>query len=219
MKTFKILSLAFLTLGFFVSCEQSEDMGNLQQNKTTQVSNKGDTELDFRGKHSIPFKADFYTIRRYLEDNPEDCLLGIYSPVICNEDPFLDFNLQCGGGQGTHLGNFNVVMSFCGTGFGYKNGTGVFVAANGDQLRIKIPYVLNENGEPESVVGHVIPIGHPHYEAWFNDPFIFDGGTGRFEGATGQGVVESYVDIFDDDGNYLPYHQTDHSWTGTLILN
>ena len=28
----------------------------------------------------------------------------------------------------------------------------------------------------------------------------------------------SFVDLFDDEGNYIPEHQTDHEWTGTLIL-
>ncbi len=226
MRTFKILFLAFLSFGVFIACEQPSDVEDLKKAEPiTETLEIDDTEIDFRGKKGKPFKANFYTIRRYLEnappgceDNPQDCLLDIYEPVVCDEDPFLDFNLQCGGGQGTHLGNFNAVLSFCGAGFDYKNGTGIFVAANGDQLWIKAPYILNENGEPVSVVGHVIPIEHPHYEARFNDPFIFAGGTGRFKGATGQGMTDSYVDLFDDNGNFLCDHQTDHKWTGTLIL-
>ena len=47
---------------------------------------------------------------------------------------------------------------------------------------------------------------------------MFNGGTGRFEGATGSGYTDSYVGLFDDEGNFIPEHQTDHEWTGTLIL-
>jgi len=59
---------------------------------------------------------------------------------------------------------------------------------------------------------------HSFYEAYFRDPFEFTGGTGRFEGASGHGMTNSFVDLFDDDGNFIPEHKTDHEWTGKLIL-
>ena len=101
-------------------------------------------------------------------------------------------------------------MSFCGAGLAYKNGEGSFVAANGDELYFWVP-------SPDSI-GHIIPYDHPFYEFQFQDPFMFNGGTGRFEGATGSGYTDSYVDLFDDDGNFILEHRTDHEWTGTLIL-
>ena len=99
---------------------------------------------------------------------------------------------------------------FCGAVLDYKNGEGVFVAANGDELYFNVP----SPGE----VGHVLLFDHPFYEAMFQDPFSFIGGTGRFEGASGGGYTNSFVDLFDDDGNFIPEHQTDHKWTGTLIM-
>lgn len=155
---------------------------------------------DGAGLVSIPFKSDFYTKRDY--SNTGD--------GFCTEDPFLAFNYQVGGGNGTHLGKFVVTMGFCGDALDYKNGTGVFTAANGDELYVKIP--------SEGEVGHVIPFVHPLYEAYFQDPFSFNGGTGRFKDATGGGWTNSFVDLFDDEGNFIPEHRTDHEWTGTLIL-
>ena len=144
------------------------------------------------------FKADFYTLRNYD------------SVGICTEDPYISFNYQVGEGNGTHLGRFTTTMSFCGAGFEYKNGVGVFVAANGDELYFWIP----SPGE----VGYIIPYVHPVYDFQFQDPFTFNGGSGRFEGTSGGGYTNSFVDLFDDDGNFIPEHRTDHEWTGTLIL-
>ena len=101
-------------------------------------------------------------------------------------------------------------MQFCGANLDYKNGEGVFVAANGDELYFNIP--------SDGVVGHILPYEHDLYEFQFQDPFMFTGGTGRFEGASGGGMTNSFVDLFDADGNFIPEHQTDHEWTGTLIF-
>ena len=146
------------------------------------------------------FKARFYTKRDYSETGDG----------FCTEDPFLNFNYQVGGGNGTHLGKFDIVISFCGNdGFDYKNGEGTFTAANGDELYVLIP--------SEGVIGHILPIVHPKYELFFETPFELNGGTGRFEGVTGNGITESYVDLFDDEGNFILEHQTDHVWTGTIV--
>ena len=65
----------------------------------------------------------------------------------------------------------------------------------------------------------------PFYEAWFKDPFTITGGTGRFEGASGSGYTDSYVDLFGSDSswaefpfNVYPDHRTDHVWTGELTF-
>lgn len=154
---------------------------------------------------SKPFKAHFYTKRDYSNE--------AQGPIHCTDDTYSTFNYQVGEGEATHLGHFTTTMEFCGAGFHYNNLVGTFVAANGDELYIRFD---------EGVVGEVKLYGEedrvPPYEAHFEDPFIFDGGTGRFEGATGEGMTNSKVDLFDDDGNFIPEHQTDHIFTGTLVL-
>jgi hypothetical protein len=79
----------------------------------------------------------------------------------------------------------------------YDNGFGILTAANGDVLYLEIS-------------GAVLPTDHPNYDFEFKDPFHFTGGTGRFAGASGEGMTDSFVDRSDD--------RTDHEWIGTLVL-
>jgi hypothetical protein len=203
MKTVKKLCVTILCLMLVGACEDSLDEQSLsddQQNEIMSIQSK--KSKGHKDMIKIPFKAKFFTTRSY-EDGGEG---------KCTEDPYLGFNLQVGGGKGTHLGKFTTTMWFCGAGFDYKNGEGVFIAANGDELHFYVP-------SPEEV-GHVLPVEivHPLYEFYFQDPFSFNGGTGRFEGATGGGYTDSFVDLFDDEGEFIPEHRTDHKWTGTLML-
>ena len=194
MKTLKDQFTMFIFLTLLGACNQSgeEHISPIPD----EFSNAHQT------MRTMPFKAEFYTKRSYDDDGEGKC----------SDDPYLGFNLQIGEGNATHLGKFTTTMWFCGAGFDYKNGEGVFVAANGDELYFKVPAT--------DEVGHVLPLPYedPVYEFYFQDPFEFVGGTGRFEGASGGGVTDSYVDLFDDDGNFIPEHQTDHTWTGLLIL-
>lgn len=201
MKTIKLFCIAIMSLMFFTACENSSDELILDE-ELLQMEKSESLYLKNRNEVHKPFKADFYTNRDYSNEG-----VG-----FCTEDPYLAFNYQVGGGNATHLGNFTTTMGFCGSDLDYANGEGVFVAANGDELYIKIP--------AEGEIGHVLPLpyAHPLYEFYFQDPFSFAGGTGRFEGASGGGMTESYVDLFDDAGNFIPEHRTDHKWTGTLIL-
>jgi hypothetical protein len=73
----------------------------------------------------------------------------------------------------------------------------IFTAANGDEL-------WTSGG------GEIEPTDKPGYAFEFLDPFEFEGGTGRFEGASGSGVTESYVPA---SGGPV-----DHYWSGTLVL-
>jgi len=203
MKTLKFLFPGLIVLGMVAACELTSEEISIENTilaDNIQTENLGSSGDPGGGMIKVPFKAKFFTKRSFEDD-------GIGK---CTEDPFFDFNLQIGGGQGTHLGKFNVSLWFCGAGLDYKNGEGVFVAANGDELYFNVP----SPGE----VGHVLLFDHPFYEAMFQDPFSFIGGTGRFEGASGGGYTNSFVDLFDDDGNFIPEHQTDHKWTGTLIM-
>lgn len=202
MKALKTFFIVIMSLTMFTTCDESAN-DQLFENDQLQHKNNND-EYNAKTNHSvtIPFKATFYTKRDYSNSGEG----------FCTEDPFLTFNYQVGKGQGTHLGRFETTMSFCGAGFSYANGTGEFIAANGDTLYIAIP--------SEGDIGLVkfLTYDDPLYEAEFQDPFSFIGGTGRFEGASGGGMTNSFVDLLDDDGNFIPEHRTDHQWTGVLII-
>ena len=190
MKTSNVYILVLIAfLGVSISCEKAMLYGPFHHKN--------------KGERSLPFKAEFYTKRNY------DVVIG-----TCNEDPYLEYNYQLGEGTATHLGKITAELFFCGNGLDYKNGEGVFVAANGDELYVTAP-------APDEI-GHVLPLPYvdPLYEFYFQDPFTFVGGTGRFEGASGGGFMDSYVDLFvdGDPDQFIDEHQTDHVWTGTLIL-
>lgn len=197
MKTLKLIGITIIGMILLFACEKQNDdiLSEEALLKTNLESRYGKTN----GTLELPFKASFYTKRDYsIEDE---------GPSYCTQDPYLGFNYQVGEGEATHLGHFSVTIKFCGAGFDYTNGDGVLVAANGDELYIGL-----------IEIGHILPYEHPLYELQFQDPFIFTGGTGRFEGASGGGMTASFVDLLDDEGNFLPEHQTDHYWSGTLIL-
>lgn len=176
-----------------------------QKDNSIEPENQVDQTLHLRSSdsHEVPFKAKFFT--RFVAENLNE--------VNCTNPDLPNSNYQAGNGTGTHLGAFNTVITFCGgENLVYGEATGYFEAANGDRLFVKIN------------LGQVIPITEPHpiYEAYFQDPFEFCDGTGRFEGASGGGMTDSYVDLWNEEypfpGPPIPDHKTDHVWRGTLIL-
>ncbi len=108
-------------------------------------------------------------------------------------------NVQIGSGSETTVGNFEVRMSFCVdvTTFEYAEALGVLTATNGDELYL-------------DASGQVVPTTKEGYDLEFKDPFTIIGGTGKFAGATGNGMTESYVN--------MTTNRTDHIWKGTLLL-
>jgi hypothetical protein len=180
-------------LGAVYACETPSEPGAAGLQATETVA------LDRRAAVAVPFKAHAYTD-----------LVSLVPDPACGAPPrFL--NTQAGEGEGTHLGRFTVVFTFCvdatdllddgvltpGESLPYDNGVGMIVAANGDELYL-------------SVAGAVLPTDRAGYDFEFQDPFTFTGGTGRFEDAGGQGTTDSYVIQAED--------RTDHAWTGWLTF-
>ncbi len=113
--------------------------------------------------------------------------------------PMNFLNVQQGEGNEPTVGNFTTTISFCvnPNDFTYGNSEASFIDDNGDELFL-------------DVSGQVVPSTQPGYDLEFKDPFTIIGGTGRFEGATGSGTTESYV-----NGTT---NRTDHIWSGTIRL-
>jgi hypothetical protein len=162
---------------------------------TLEAAMLGSSDDPGAGLVTIPFKASFYTVETDL--------------VLDGCGPGIAINTQEGTGTGTHLGRLHTKMVFCfdlnpGPTFGSYSfvpgpDNGYFMAANGDQLWISVT---------DGVVIFDPSLG-PKYVAYFQDPFDVMGGTGRFEGATGGGMINSLVGA---DG------QTDHHWTGEITV-
>ena len=119
----------------------------------------------------------------------------------CGEPPIFLIK-QDGEGTDQTLGDFTFASQFCnnfatGEYFGGPSAFGYFDFENGDRLNVK-------------TTGQVVPSTEPGYDLMFQSPIIIDGGSGRFEGATGSGMTNSFVN--------LEASRTDHTWTGTIIL-
>ena len=136
---------------------------------------------------TVDFEADFFTVLVSFEEDA-----GCTAPKN-----FL--NTQQGSGSATLVGNFTTQLTFCvnPATFEYENVQGSLVAENGDEMFI--------TGE-----GQVVPTEKEGYDLEFMDPFTITGGTGQFEGASGSGMTESYVN--------MTTGQTDHVWTGKLTV-
>ena len=108
-------------------------------------------------------------------------------------------NVQEGSGSEATVGNFTTTITFCvdPATLEYGDSEASFVAENGDELFL-------------DVSGQVVPSTEPGYDLEFKDPFTIIGGTGRFEGATGSGMTNSFVSN--------ATQRTDHVWKGTITL-
>ena len=153
------------------------------------------------GTVAIPFKARFETS---LVSNVPNAACGTGA-----RPHYL--NTQAGEGQATGLGQMTWNGAFCqditdlldgvhpGDMVPWQSlGHMIFTAANGDEL-------WTTGG------GDIVPTDKPGYLFEFLDPFVFVGGTGRFEGASGSGMTESYV----PETAGAP---VEHYWSGTLVL-
>jgi len=137
---------------------------------------------------TMDFNADFYTDLFSLAEDSINC-----------SSPRTFLNVQVGSGFETTVSNFNVRITFCVdvTTFEYDEVSGIMTAENGDKLYL-------DGG------GQVVPTTKEGYDLEFKDPFTIIGGTGKFAGATGGGMTESYVN--------MTTGRTDHLWTGTITL-
>jgi hypothetical protein len=99
-----------------------------------------------------------------------------------------------GDGSATHLGSYTVQLSFCARPGGIlDDGLGTFVAANGDLLHLTF--------EGTSAFA-------PPFTLNFTSYALFTGGTGRFDGASGQAMVTGSLDVRTGAG--------DGAWEGML---
>jgi hypothetical protein len=129
-----------------------------------------------------PFKMVEYG---YVIDEGPD---GVDCPVI---------KVEAGGdGNATHMGLVSITRTHCfdiaadqPISDGYWEAEG----ANGDKIwgsyaGVLVPTEFGENGPIRGTI---------------TSPFTIDGGTGRFEGATGEGVTTSDYDMVADEGEFV----------------
>ena len=204
MKTLRLLFIIGGLTCMLSACEDEHYL--LSENNVTELNLQAKTAKDVE----LPFKAKLFT------GQAEDALTEICS--FTSQTDFWALEHQVGGGNATHLGNFNVDLHFCfhivlddqglpniEGGFGEYNGAEgveepIIEAANGDRLFVEF-----------REAGRLVPIQNENYNFEFDDVWYITGGTGRFENASGQFVGHGMVR---KDGT-----GTDHDWEGTINLN
>jgi hypothetical protein len=196
------LSILFIfALIFFTSCSLDTNMnGEYSDGLFTP-----DMHINKKDK-KVPFKAKFYSVKTETEEYEDYCTSTPQWP-----GPNYQTGNRCG--TATHLGLISVDIIFCGGPAGedgkapYGNGFGKLIASNGDELHFFI----------EEGFVQIDPGFEPPYDAHFQTPFIISGGTGKFTNASGSGVTDSKVDLFDENG-YIEKHRTDHIFTGIMTF-
>ena len=138
-------------------------------------------------KTTHPIELSFYTDLVSLEPDSVTCQL-----------PMGLRNKQAGSGSSIKYGGIAVDIAFCMNpdNFEYGNSTGKIVTETGDEIHI-------------DVSGQVLPTEKEGYDLEFKDTFRIVGGTGQFEGASGNGITDSYVN--------METNRTDHVWRGKII--
>lgn len=201
MKPIKHLGLILISLSMVFACDREA----MQDSIVPQGSNTV-TPRSSHNSRALPFRANFYT------DLDIPAIVG--GEKICTDPVFDSPNVQTGEGNALHLGRFSTKLKFCGELITnptpeeqaaglfarYSEVEGYFEAANGDLLFIGL-----------SGIGEIYLSNNPGYDLEFSDDFTIEGGTGRFEGATGEMTSSSYVN--------LSTQRTDHVWTGTITLD
>ena len=135
------------------------------------------------------FEATFFTD---LESITPDSL-------TCSS-PMTHRNIQVGEGSELNLGSFTTIMAFCVNveDNSYGNIDAFMANSSGDTIFL-------DGG------GKVIPTTTKEgYDMEFKDPFTIIGGTGKFSGATGSGITDSYVNA--------ETNRTDHIWKGSITI-
>ena len=190
MKTLVKILIFVACLGFVISCSKSDEfVENSPELKKAEVM------------VTVPFEANF---------------IGEYVNFIVGPDAGCEVDYNCRvfvdfQGNATHLGKMHGSFEFCACGPDdpdvegpdnkYLPSESYMVAANGDSLFISCWGTVVDGRTPD----------HPEYvTSWWRDEFVILGGTGRFEGASGEGMTDDYNSSLDPNSH--------HHWTGTITM-
>lgn len=192
MKTFKLLFLIGILCSLLSGCSKDEVTTNNEELlKSAQPV-----------KVTLPFEAHLLGNMVIADfENPECIQEGYAAHVIVEAE-----------GTATHMGKVNVTFDFCAIGpddpdipgedYKYTGGIFTLEAANGDQLFIDMEGSSVIVGRTED---------HPEYVVdYFRYKITILGGTGRFEGASGELHADDY------DTNLNDYSV--HNWYGEITL-
>ncbi|UJH67865.1 hypothetical protein [Allomuricauda sp. SCSIO 65647] len=157
-------------------------------------------EDDDNATRPIPFRLEFFSLGGPIEGD-----------TSCGEPPIIMVGQQGEGVDDPLLGNYIFISQFCNNVVTGEYGDHSFFAEEGRSS--SFAYFQTENGDRLNIgpiKGQIIPSTKEGYDLMFQDSFEIVGGSGRFEGATGSGMTDSFIK--------LQTGRTDHVWTGTIVL-
>ncbi|HKL31210.1 MAG TPA: hypothetical protein VJ919_01680 [Tangfeifania sp.] len=192
MKTFKLLFLISIFIGLFAGCENEEQL--LQDEVELKSAQPHDV--------TVPFEATL--LGELISFDMED--------TECVGEGYMGRTIVDAKGNATHMGKVSLTFNFCAGGppdpnvdgsyMTYSSGTSELMAANGDVLNLFFPGGSVMEGKLDHHPDHV-------YDYW-GGKIIVLGGTGRFEGATGELTEDDYSSSLDD--------YTHHRFYGVITL-
>ncbi len=141
-----------------------------------------------------PFEANF--TGEYVNIITGEELTGCDDEFECHVEVAFE-------GTAANLGHITGVFSFCACGPNgkYAPTKSFMVFDKGDSLFFTC--------HGKVIEGRLVD--HPEYvTSYWKDPFIFQGGTGRFEGAAGGGTTDDYNSSVDPNSH--------HHWKGTITI-
>ena len=191
MKLLRLITLLFVFAGLLAGCSKDEVTPN---NEELLKSAQPVTV-------TVPFEAHMLGTPILIDfENSECAQQGNPVHVIAEAE-----------GTATHMGKVHITFDFCAGGqdpditvphMTVGGGSYVLTAANGDELFLstKGGAVLfgRTDEHPETVIDY------------WKYPYTITGGTGNFEGATGE--------IFTDDYDTSLNEQSVHNWYGEITL-
>lgn len=173
-------------------------------NKINEFKVDEDLQLKSAQPHkvTVPFEVNLLGKITNLIDDDQECINEGYAYHVVVESS----------GNATHMGRVSLTFDFCTAGppdpnipgsfYTYAGASSEMIAANGDKLFLY-------NGGGSGILGRTDD--HPDYVTdYWRGIQIITGGTGRFEGASGELLVDDYCTSIDD--------YTHHHWTGEITL-
>ena len=185
----KKIIIAIFALSILNSC--NKESLDLSSDELNSLELKSSSET---------FQAIFFTATD--TDNP----VGVH----CNKAEIRWY--QAGNGTETNLGAFTTKMNFCMDEFPTPGG----VDEEGNAYDAYYPYRVVKGSFffADDRLDFIVPVGevrinYKGYLMWWDDTFIFTGGTGRFKGASGRGSTMA---------NSTDGVINNHNWTGEIRL-
>lgn len=195
MKTLRNILIIMLSIGLIMSCSKPDTLSENNSNVLKKYKAEPKTV-------TVPFEANLLgQITNLVSDNPE-CADGGFAYRVVVETS----------GKATHMGKVSLTFDFCTAGppdpnipgsfYTYAASSSEMIAANGDKLFLGF-------GGSSGILGRTDD--HPDYVTdYWRDTVTINGGTGRFEGASGKLLLNDYCTNIDD--------YTHHHLTGTITL-